>query len=252
MTDQAVRELLKQVADAVPPRDLAARAWERAHRRRRRRRQGSAAFVLAAAAVTGAVLVVPDRLGDAPEAPAASEARTWKALGTTDEPHLLVGPTRAEEAALPWAATALPRRIVADAAGASRLTEDPPDRALALLQAPVGEQYTPGPVLVLGDDGELRRIDGLSPVPDPGGNLSFPLDAGSLSPDGRRAAFAQRDMIVILELTSGVRRELTVPGFNEKVRWSRDSQRLLVAREGDALLLDVASGSSVDVPADSP
>ncbi|MEE3919091.1 hypothetical protein V2I01_13865 [Micromonospora sp. BRA006-A] len=95
-------------------------------------------------------------------------------------------------------------------------------RALALYQPVDPETGDAGPVRVLGDDGMVRELDvvTLAPTRDAEGNEATPLKPGSLSPDGRTAAFAQTGEVVVVGLTDGAVRRYPLTGYLEHVVWA--------------------------------
>lgn len=101
------------------------------------------------------------------------------------------------------------------------LSADPVHPAQALFQPYRFEPMVMTPVYVLGADGRVRELDtvDLDFVPDPGGNLSFPLRPTSLSPDGLAAAFPQRGRVVLVDLTTGQVQVHDVPTYVEHVVW---------------------------------
>src|SRR5262245_16776206 len=87
MTEPRVRELLTEVADAVPPPEVAERAWRRSVRVRRRRVAGTAVLAVGiVVAVIGVVAVFNDGSG-----------AIFDGDGRTD----VVAPPRPPEAAFP-------------------------------------------------------------------------------------------------------------------------------------------------------
>lgn len=251
MTEQRLTTLLHELADDVKAPDLAARAWEIAGRRRKRRAVtlAAGAGLVAASLVVGVLLV---------QSPNGSDQR--RVTGASSSPPSApaapqLAPARSAEVTLPFLATILPQVIDTSAsavAATPTLSADPITRASALVE-PWSEGATPGPVLVVGSDGGVRRLDvALAWVADSGGNKQLPLDSGSLAPDGVQAAFAQRNAVVIVDLTSGTSRRVTVLGFNERVTWSPDSQRVLVAGASGESLVTLATSSVAGVPGMAP
>lgn len=92
---------------------------------------------------------------------------------------------------LPRLASKLPHEIAVDPSLAGPLSGDPVSRAFALVR-------TPAAVYVLGDDARLRRLDLLGP------NAGFGTTV--LKPDGKQAAFPQRDSVVLVDLTTAAAR----------------------------------------------
>jgi hypothetical protein len=80
------------------------------------------------------------------------------------------------------------------------------------------------------------------------GRTMIPVGAGSLSPDGKRAAFAQPDAVVLVSLTNGERTRIPVPGPNEDLSWLVDNERMFVSSASVTWLLDLTTTSRVRVP----
>ncbi|MFI5915753.1 hypothetical protein [Dactylosporangium sp. NPDC051541] len=136
----------------------------------------------------------------------------------------------------PQEVTELPARLTVDPAAAAPLSARPVTRARALVQPRADEPDANPPVLALAEDNTWRRLDvgDLRPAVDAAGNPQPVLDVTSLSPDGRRAAFAQPDKVVIVDLTTGRARTVAVPGFNENAAWS--GEQVLVTQSGRTYL----------------
>jgi hypothetical protein len=89
-----------------------------------------------------------------------------------------------------------------------------------------------------GQHGSMRKRAGHEGPPVGGG--------AGLTPDGRRAAFPQRDRVVVVDLTSGATNALEVPGFNETVRWRNDG--IMVNQNGTAVAVSLAAGEIRPAP----
>jgi hypothetical protein len=150
-------------------------------------------------------------------------------------------------ASLPTVTIDLPRRLDLDTAAATPLSTRTVRRARALAQPRADEASVNAPVLVLAEDSSWRRLDvgDLRATTDASGNPQPVLDTTSLAGDGRRAAFAQRDEVVVVDLTTAGVRRIRVPGFNEDVAWL--GGRLLVTQEAATYLVDGA-GAPAKVP----
>jgi hypothetical protein len=239
MTEQRVRELLTDVADAVPPPDLAARAWQRSVRVRRRRVAATAVVAVGTVvAVIGVVGVLNDGSGTMPRPDGDQETRIadrplQAALPRPADTHIdggpaWVGPTIEEEARLPATSSAvLPPSI--DLASSSRAT-DKPGRSVAAFAASDSENQLKA-VMLVSHDGDVSRLDtpGLDIVhnPDNGNDTVLPLNISSLSPDGRKLVLAQNHEVVVYDLVSGAR--LDLPTQNEEsynVGWTPDSSEI--------------------------
>ncbi|TNH27495.1 hypothetical protein FHG89_18105, partial [Micromonospora orduensis] len=131
------------------------------------------------------------------------------------------------------------------------LSERPVRQALALFQPLDEEGRADGPVRVLGDDGVVRSLDvvTLAPTRDEDGNEAAALKPGVLSPDGRWAAFAQTNELVMVDLTRAGVRRIPLDGYLELVVWASD--RVLVGGDDRtyAVERDADTASTVDVSA---
>jgi hypothetical protein len=136
--------------------------------------------------------------------------------------------------------TQLPLVVDIRQANLPKLSERPVRHALALVQ-PNSDDGSATPVLIIGDDGQLRILDNvtLAPPADPDGNAHQVLSPTALSPDGRHAAFPQRDQMIVVDLTTARPTTIPLAGYNEFVRW-QDS-RLIVERGATAVLVDPTS-----------
>jgi hypothetical protein len=244
MTEQRVRELLGEVADAVPPPDVAERAWRRSVRVRRRRVAGAA--VLAVGAVVAAVVAAgvigdsgvgarrDDRIAGPVPVPEAAQPREPDAR-VAGAP-AWVGPTIEEEARLPYAGSVIPQRI--DLATDAETTKRP-GQAVAAFAASDPESFDS--VLLLGSDGQVSRLPtpGLEPVFDDEGDDVLPLNISSLSPDGKRLVLAQDHAVVIYDLVSGTRVPWSTDGSDSYyVGWTEDGEQVQLVKD----LLDPESG----------
>jgi hypothetical protein len=121
----------------------------------------------------------------------------------------------------------LPQRLDPTRPAAIPLRRNPIERARLLVQP-----YGSPDIFALAEDGSWRRIDvvPIAPVTDVAGNVQPALDVTSLSADGRRAAFAQRDEVLVVDLSDASLQRIPLPGFNEDVRWIGDG--LAVAQDG--------------------
>jgi hypothetical protein len=218
MTEQRVRELLTDVADPVPPPDLAERAWRRSVRVRRRRMAGTAMLTVGAVV---AVLAVVGLVGDAqpgsqrpddqvvapqpPPVPEAAEPRQ-------PEAHVAgapawIGPSLEEEERLPRTASFLPETIDLSA---DVETTEPPGRTVAALASSDSEHQL-REVMLVGRAGQVSRLDVSDldldlverPLPDGDHGYVLPLNISSLSPDGKSLVLAQNDEVVLYDLVTG-------------------------------------------------
>lgn len=229
-----------------PPPTVAARP-------RARRRLSTVATVAAVVVLLGAALL--SRGG--PPDPAGSGATSTGTAGATTGGSPAGSASASPPAPLPRYPAGLPERVVVEPLPARALSAAPVRTARALVQ-PVWPDRMNGPVLVLGDDGELRVLDvgDLGPVIDADGNPQRALDATSLSPNGTRAAFAQRDRVVVVDLTTATARSVGVAGPNENVAWLTGDQIVVsqgpasfVVGPGDAVRRVPYRGGDAAVPA---
>ncbi len=213
-----------------------------ARRRRQRRRQIRAAAAAVVVLAIGGVAIGTS--GGDDEARKSDVDLPLPPIQPTPvqlDPVDIQQPPRPEDVgALSRRDTFLPEVLPVDVANAPPLSEDPIDHALALV---AGEGTEVG---VVGDDGRLRRLDGveLGPRPDPSSATSSPIAKGSLTPDGSRAAFPQSDAVVVVDLTTGESDRFGLLGPNSRVTWFPDGRQVLVSQEGGSTsVLDTVDGS---------
>lgn len=212
-------------------------------RRRRQRRHGkrAAAAAIVVLAIGGVAIGISGGDDEARKSDVDLPLPPIQPTPAQLDPVDIQQPPRPEDVgSLPWRDTALPRVLPVDVATAPPLSEDPIDHALALV-AGVGTE-----VGVVGDDGRLRRLDGveLGPRPDPSSATASPVAKGSLTPDGSRAAFPQADAVVVVDLATGDSDRFGLLGPNSRVTWFPDGQQVLVSQEGGSTsVLDTVDGS---------
>jgi hypothetical protein len=218
MTEQRVRELLTEVADAVPPPEVAERAWHRSVRVRRRRVAGTAVLAVGVVvAVIGVVAVFNDGSSALPDGDGRTDVVALPtpeaAFPRPPDAHVgafraWVGPTIEEEARLPAVPSEVP--------GSIDLNEDleatdAPGRSVAAFAASDAENRLEEVVLV-GRDGLASRlpVEGLDTVTRPDDDDAntddeyvLPLNISSLSPDGTRLVLAQNHRVVLYNLITG-------------------------------------------------
>lgn len=143
---------------------------------------------------------------------------------------------------LPSLPTTLPADL-AMAATAAPLSAAPVERAVALFV--VGKAMH-----VLGEDGFYRTFDlvPLQPASDTQGNQHPAVQNTSLSPDGRYAAFPQRDKVVVVGFGGASVAEIAVAGHNEWVTWLGTT--LVVSGTGATWLVDPVGGAVTRAPFD--
>jgi hypothetical protein len=199
MSEQQLRDLLRDKAEPVEAPALAESSWRLAGVRRRRRHAtvGAVAAVLAVALVGGGLLTA----GRDPGQPAPGTHASAQPSATY---HLPVAPTQ------------LPRTIDTDPRHAEKLSTHPLDGpAVGLFAAyPKGwpERFPQSTsVLVLGQDGRMRLIDTATILSSGDGYDPAPVLPGSLSPSGTKAAFPQMNgRLLVVDLTGASSRQYLV------------------------------------------
>ncbi|MDG4778356.1 hypothetical protein O7614_01680 [Micromonospora sp. WMMD961] len=233
MNEQELRRLLTVSVEDVLPSQPATASWDRA-RRTRRTRRAVGAVALAVALVGGGTVAALRPPGDPP--PDQSVAPT------VEPTH--AGPVARVPTDLPFPPDPLARLTNP---ATVRLSERPVQRALALFQ-PLDEEYhEDGPVRVLGNDGVVRSLDvvTLAPTRDVGGNQAPAVKPGVLSPDGRSAAFAQPNELIMVDLTTAAVRRVPLDGYLELVVWASD--RVLVGGDRRTYAVDRDTGKANEI-----
>ncbi|MDG4803965.1 hypothetical protein [Micromonospora sp. WMMD980] len=233
MNETDLTRLLTRAAEDVRPTRPAAAGWERARRVRRARRAAGAAAV-AVALIGGGTTALLHRTAPPLPAPAVSP--------TSTAPPVQQPPATLDQRDDPLGR--LGGRV------GTPLSARPVGRALALLQPIDRESGAAGTIRILGDDGVVRALDvvTLAPTRDADGNEAAPLKPGSLSPDGRTAAFAQTGEVVVVDLTDAGVRRYPLAGYLEHVVWAGD--RLLVGDNDTTYELDRRTGTARPLPVD--
>ncbi|MEU5910854.1 hypothetical protein [Micromonospora sp. NPDC047527] len=237
MNEQDLRQLLTVSVEDIRPSQPAAAGWERARRTRRTRRAVGAVALAVVLVGGGTVAALRPSAGPPPGHPVAPTVEPTHAGPVQHPPAELTFPPD------PLARLSNPPIV--------RLSERPVQRALALFQ-PVDEEYrADGPVRVLGDDGVVRSLDvvTLAPTRDRDGNEAPALKPGVLSPDGRWAAFAQTNELIMVDLTRAGVGRIPLDGYLELVVWAND--RVLVGGDDRtyAVERDTEAASTIDVSA---
>ncbi|MGK5675922.1 hypothetical protein ACSNOB_24130 [Micromonospora sp. URMC 106] len=232
MREEELHRLLTVAAEDVRPSRPAVAGWERARRVRRARRAAGAAAV-AVALLTGGTAVALRPTDPPPPATA------------TPGPTHTAPPVQRPPAELSYPGDPLGR--LGDPVSAT-LSDRPVRRALALYQPVDRDTGAESPIRVLGDDGLVRELDVVTPARtrDVDGNEAVPLKTGSLSPDGRTAAFAQTGQVIVVDLTTAAVRRFPLPGYLEHALWSYD--RLLVGDDDTTYEVDPDTGASRRIP----
>ncbi|MEU6203413.1 hypothetical protein ABZ814_07480 [Micromonospora musae] len=235
MREEDLGRLLTLAADEIRPERPATEGWERARRVRRHRRAGAAAAVVVVLLTGGTVLTLRPADPTAPTTPTTSTA--------TPAPN--TSPVQRPPEQLSYPGSPLGR--LGDPVSAS-LSGRPVRQALALYQPVDPETGAEGRIRVLGDDGLVRDLDVVTPARtrDVSGNEAVALKVGSLSPDGRLAAFAQTDEVIVVDLTTAQVRRYALKGYLEHVLWAGD--RLFVGDNDTTYELDRRTGATQTVP----
>ena len=232
MSDSELHDLLhERVADVTMP-DVAERAWGRARRIRRRRTTAAIAGTVAAVVVTAFVVDNGPGLdrSERPVLPATRPAVPTPTPGASTRPdgrfhgwRVYWGPTPAEEARLPRAASPFPDTVDLSAP-APGLADEPIRTALAAYV--VGDDAGGTRLLLLARDGTLRTVDTsrVAPLDDGAGNdVSVARDT-LLSPTGEYLAFPQARSVLVLTLATGAWRTIdTGDDVTTTVQWDDDT-----------------------------
>ncbi|MFI6904839.1 hypothetical protein ACIBKY_26490 [Nonomuraea sp. NPDC050394] len=222
MTDQRLRELFQDLAETLPEGSSHAdELWRRRTDGRGRRRWTVAALLAVAALVAVGITAFPQRVErGTTQTPAVTAAPPAPSSVPMDR-----APAAREQAGLPAAPAGLPERWA---------------------DIPVVDS-APGPVLALAEFGDgriyLMKAGGRIPLDDStdlAGEGATRLNPNALAPEGTRAAFPQKDAVVVVDLVIGQTFRYPVPGFNEVVLWR--GEQLLVEQEKANYLLDLATG----------
>ncbi|MET8229265.1 hypothetical protein ABZS77_01115 [Micromonospora sp. NPDC005298] len=239
MNEQDLRRLLTVSVEDVLPSQPATAGWDRARRTRRTRRAVGAVALAVALIGGGTVAALRPAADPPPDHPVAPTP-------TVEPTH--AGPVQRPPAELTYPPDPLAR--LADPP-AVPLSQRPVRQALALYQPLDEEGRAVGPVRVLGDDGVVRGLDvvTLAPTRDASGNEAAAVKPGVLSPDGRWAAFAQTNEVIMVDLTRAGVRRVPLDGYLELVVWAGD--RVLVGGDGRtyAVERDAEAAGTIDVSA---
>ncbi|MEH1164854.1 hypothetical protein V6V47_05655 [Micromonospora sp. CPCC 205539] len=230
MNEQTLRRLLTATVEDVLPAHSAADAWDRARRTRRARRAVGVAALAVALVGGGTVAALRPSTGPSVDRSVAPTVEPSPAPPVQRAPTDLTFP--------PDPLTRL------DGPATVPLSARPVRRALALYQPVDEENRAVGPIRVLGDDGVIRALDVVTPAPtrDEGGNQATALKPGVLSPDGRSAAFAQTNELILVDLTAPAVRRIPLDGYLELVVWAGD--RVLVGGDDRTYAVNLVSGAA--------
>ena len=199
MTEQRLRELLRErVAEETMP-DYSGRAWRAARVVRRRHRLGAATGVVAATVGVSAVVAAVNSSPPAAERPPPSVADAQAATPDATYQGVPVwwSPDQHQEQTLRPIDSPLPGEIDLDAS--TPLLAGQLERAVAAFAR--GRS-----VVLVGPEGQLRTVDvsRLQEVTKPNGYSYFPTDTGMLSPDGTRLAFQQPGQVAIFTIATSM------------------------------------------------
>jgi hypothetical protein len=255
MSGDDLRTLFTDLADEVSTKDLATVAAVEATRVRRRRRAIVASALALAVVTAGATLGLTYwQAVNSPTAPAGSAAAT-PTRNTANQGALDYLPSTldTDPQAVPyWPATLRP------AVNAPILRADTVAHAVLLFTPYTGGDGPP-PIYAYaansinggsgdGTFGWYRVPVTLTDTRDAGGNRAQPLDPGSLAPDGARAAFAQLDEVIVVDLRTAKVDRIPLPGLNEDVVWLTDSDHLLVSSATKTSLVSTRAHTTAPVP----
>ncbi|SCL22965.1 hypothetical protein GA0070616_2640 [Micromonospora nigra] len=234
MSNDELNKLLTMAAEDVRPSHPAIAAWNRARRVRRNRRAAAATALAVVLLVGGTALALRPADPPVPAAPATAGPVVPSAP-----------PVQRPPAELTYPGDPLGR--LGDPV-AAKLSDRPVRQALALYQPVDPNTGVEGRIRVLGDDGLVRDLDVVTPARtrDAAGNEAVPLKTGSLSPDGRQAAFAQTDEVIVVDLTTAQVRRHPLRGYLEHALWIGD--RLFVGDDDTTYELDRTTGTARTVP----
>jgi hypothetical protein len=206
MTQERLRELLRErVADEAMP-DLSAQAWTRARVLRRRRRLGAAAGVVGVAVVvSGGLAALSSTPLTDPREPGVSDRQTSPGAPTSSaaEPDATYqgapvwwSPDQREERELAPIDSPFPAEIDLDASEPYVVGEL--DHAIAAFAR--GRE-----VVLLGPAGELRTVDvsSVEKFTKPNGYRYFPSSSWMLTPDGQQLVFPQDHHDAVFSLVTG-------------------------------------------------
>ncbi|PZF88785.1 hypothetical protein [Micromonospora deserti] len=231
MREEELHRLLSVAAEDVRPSQPASTGWDRARRVRRTRRAAGAAALAVVLIGGGTTLALGPADRPVPTTPASPTASPVPSAPPVQRPP--------DELTYPGD----PLGRLGDPVSAP-LSARPVRQALALYQPIDPETGVEGRIRVLGDDGLVRDLDVVTPARtrDVEGNEAVPLKTGSLSPDGRAAAFAQTDEVIVVDLTTAKVRRYPLRGYLENVLWAGD--RLLVGDNDTTYEVDRGSGAA--------
>jgi len=233
-----LRRGVRELADAVPVPDVGPAGLRAAAARRRARQRPERRWLPAVAAA----------------------ASTLVALAVGLLPPML---DRGAEPGADTDVAVLPKTFADHSNLTAHVSADPPGPAVAVYSYGQGDFPTrTAQVLVVGIDGRTYRQ--LDAAAGPGTGYAGSADSAAtlLSPDGTKVAVGDSpDRVAVVDLVTGETRRYPVDGTARQfLAWSPDSRRLLYLalprlpdgfeepREGEPVLLDLASGSRTAIP----
>ena len=241
MRREDVQPLLYQASDLLPEPDLADAAWASGLDTRRRRRRSVLAGVVIALLIAVIAAIGAGVRGSnnaelvPPTTPPSNPPGYLPPSGQIAGIDFWVAPPPGSERFLDRIETPLgdllrlPDTVVA-------LKENPLERIAAVVLEEQGAAYVP---LVLGADSSWAVAD----VQLRATRSGTPLSSGTVSPDGRLAAFPQPGQVVVVDVTTAEIRRFNLPAQDlRSVAWLMDSNRVLVSGPGVAYRVLVGAG----------
>lgn len=240
MRREEVRPILEQTAGRLPEPDLADAAWAGGLAVSRRRRRSTAIVLVVVLLIAVVAAVVAGLSGSRgglapPNTPPSHLSGLIPPAGQIAGIDFWVAPPGGSERFLDRVPTPLGDSL--------RLPDDPADlkaepleQIAAVVLSERDGRYEP---LLLGKDARWART-GLELVAL---TIGPPLSSGTVSPNGRLAAFPQPGDVVVVDATDASVRHFPVPAQDlRSVAWLPDSNRLLVSGPDVAYRLVIGSG----------
>jgi hypothetical protein len=240
MRREDVQPLLYKAVDGLPEPDLADAAWAAGVDTRRRRRRGVIiglllALVIAVIAAIGAGVSGSNKADLVPPPTPSLPPGYLPPAGQIAGIDYWMAPPSGSERFLDRLETPLGDKLrLPD--NPPRLVEHPLEHLAAVVLEHYGGLYEP---LLLGADSSWAQADvDLRPI-----RTGAPLSPGTVSPDGRIAAFPQPGELVTVDATTAVVTRYDLPTEDVRsVSWLGDAQRVLVSGPGVAYRVLVGQG----------
>ncbi|GIG67274.1 hypothetical protein [Phytomonospora endophytica] len=220
-------------------------AWEHSQKMRRRRWRGVVVgVIIAALLLAGYYVASRGGQGGDPEPETVDDPNRVTLL--LDGVDLLPNEATVPQAPL-WSGpeTGLPKEITTDPDDLPTVSENPPGRITAALQAGAA-----GPVILLDEEGRAHRLDTVTLLAYSNEYLEGSVARRSVSPSGKFVALAQPNTVVVAGLTADEPRRFTVPinsgGAGDSIvdiAWYVDDTAILLTQAGATSLLDLATGT---------